>query len=285
MIRQPLDAASSEAFRSRPFLETLGERFRSAVMTPALRVPLKRLYHAALMAQTGGRGMACRLPGGEIVRVLPEHRYLSWNQSEYAAFRAAINRGGVALDVGANVGAYAMVLGQWVGPSGAVFAFEPAPAIFDGLAAHVRLNDLGQVVRPVRAAVGDRTGTAELILSGTAGESRLAAGSDSGVAATTVQTVSIDDFCACEAAVPDFIKIDVEGWELAVLRGARNTIRARGRSLALFVEMHPSIWPALSVTRADLIAEIDAQDLQLVPLTSAANPWSVEGVCMRLVHR
>ena len=79
------------------------------------------------MLQTGGRGLSCTLPGGERIRALPEHRYLSWNPQEYAAFKRAVSPGMVALDIGANVGAYSMLLGQWVGPAGRVFAFEPAP--------------------------------------------------------------------------------------------------------------------------------------------------------------
>ena len=96
------------------------------------------------MLQTGGRGLSCTLPGGERIRALPEHRYLSWNPQEYAAFKRAVSPGMVALDVGANVGAYSMLLGQWVGPTGRVFAFEPAPQAFSGLVRHIHLNDLDE---------------------------------------------------------------------------------------------------------------------------------------------
>jgi hypothetical protein len=99
-----------------------------------------------------------------------------------------------------------------------------------------------------------------------------------------VRSATIDRFCAREGIEPDFIKIDVEGWELAVLRGARDTIRSRGASLALFVELHPSIWPALNLSRRDFEAELAAQNLQLAPLTSGEDPWSVEGVAVRLTH-
>ena len=82
-----------------------------------------------------------------------------------------------------------------------------------------------------------------------------------------------------------FIKGDVEGWELAVLRGARDTIRRCGDRLALFVELHPSIWPQLGVTRQEVLAEIEAQHLDLEPLTPGDDPWVVEGVAVRLVPR
>jgi FkbM family methyltransferase len=285
IVRQPLEAAASDHFRRRRLLETIGERFRSAPISPEIRTWLKRAYHSALMAQTRGRGLACRLPGGETVRALPEHRYLSWNPEEYAAFRSVVRVGSTALDIGANVGAYALALGHWVGATGAVFAFEPAPAAFDGLTRHVHLNHLEHVVHPVHAAVAERPGRAGLILSTTAGESRLASADESHTTLPSVPITTIDEFCAAERLTPDFIKIDVEGWELAALRGARQTIRDRGRALALFIELHPSIWPALGLTREDIVSEITAQRLQIVPLTAGADPWTVEGVCVRLIPR
>jgi hypothetical protein len=100
----------------------------------------------------------------------------------------------------------------------------------------------------------------------------------------SVPTVTIDRFCAREGVQPSFIKIDVEGAELAVLRGARETIRRGGDRLALFVELHPSIWTLSGETRADFELELDRQGLALQPLTSD-DPWDVEGMVVRLVRR
>ena len=121
------DRAVGDRFAPRGLVEAAGERLRSAPLGSRVRAWAKRAYHAALMLQTGGRGLSCTLPGGERIRALPEHRYLSWNPQEYAAFRRVVSPRMVALDVGANVGAYSMLLGQWVGPAGRVYAFEPAP--------------------------------------------------------------------------------------------------------------------------------------------------------------
>jgi hypothetical protein len=97
-----------------------------------------------------------------------------------------------------------------------------------------------------------------------------------------VETVTIDQFCARERIVPTIIKIDVEGWELEALRGARETI-ARGRgSLALFVEMHPTAWRERGLRADDVRAELHAQGLRAVPLRPVADPWALEGECLRL---
>jgi FkbM family methyltransferase len=283
--REPLAAAQSSHYRERPCVEIVGERFRGLRLPPPLRAWLKRAYYAALMARTGGRGIACRLPEGEVVRVHPEQRYISWNPVEYQAFRRAVPRGGVALDVGANVGAYAIALGQWVGPSGRVFAFEPAPDPFAGLVRHLRLNRLQHIVRPVQRAIADDIGPSRLLVSATAGESRLVVPGDRDETVQSVDAITIDAFCAEHRLAPDFIKIDIEGWELAALRGARETIRAGRGRLALFIEMHPSIWPIVGVTRTDLLNELDRQGLEVRPLTREAAPWQMEGVCVRLAYR
>ena len=281
--RQPLPTAPTRRYRSQSLMDAAGERLRGLPLGSRLRRWGRTAYHAAWMLQTGGRGLSCTLPSGELVRVLPEHRYLSWNPAEYAAFRGTVRSGSVALDVGANVGAYAVLLGQWVGASGRVYAFEPSPVAFRGLVRHIELNARDGVVTPVAAAVADRDGTGDLIVAGTAGESRLAGGVERG-RTLSVPTVTIDSFCAREGLQPSFIKIDVEGAELAVLRGARETIRRGGDALALFVELHPSIWSLAEATRADFESELERQRLKVEPLTSD-DPWSVEGMVVRLVPR
>src|SRR4249920_1572284 len=205
---------------------------------------------------------------------------MTWNPDEYEAFRSVVRPGTIALDVGANVGSYAVLLGQWAGPDGKVFAFEPAPAVHAGLVEHIALNQLKDIVHPVAAAVGDTDGLAAFLAASTAGEGRLASSSER--SSGSVRVVTIDAFCRAHAINPDFIKIDVEGWELSALRGARETIRRNRGSLALFVEMHPSLWPLIGVTKDEMLAELAAQSLRIAPLRHTGNVWSIEGECVRL---
>ena len=279
MARRTL-AEGAHAFRRLGWLERLADKARARV-GPRLRRPLRALYLACLRVQTRGRGLACRLPGGETVRVLPEYARLSWNPDEYHAFRGAVRDGSIALDVGANAGAYALLLGQWVGPTGRVFAFEPSPSVFETLRRHVALNHLDAVVTPVAEAVGDQVGTAALVIAGTAGESHLILNDRRHDDVTIdVSMTTVDAFCARMRLAPDFIKVDVEGAELAVLRGARQTIAARGSRLALFVEMHPSIWAAAGISADAVLAGI--RDLGLEPDRPWAEIVRVDGLSVRL---
>jgi FkbM family methyltransferase len=280
----PVIASGADRFRKAGTLERLADTLARVPIHPSIRRQLGMLYRLALTVQSRGRGLPRVLPGGETIRVLPEYSYLSWNPDEYRAFRAAVRPGMVALDVGANVGAYSTLLGRWVGPSGAVYAFEPAPYSFRGLMRHVELNDVTSVVKPICAAVGGTPATAPFLASGPSGQNRLAAAAEAGASTVTVPVTTLDEFCSREGIAPDFIKIDVEGSELDVLRGARETIRARRGALSLFVEMHPSIWPALGVTAEDMIAELRSLSLAPESLTPIPDVWAIEGICLRLVE-
>jgi FkbM family methyltransferase len=277
-------AEGANRFRQPGFLERLADRFARLPISPQIRRRLRQLYQAALNIQTGGRGLPRELPGGEVVRVFPQYDHLTWNPDEYQAFRNVVKPGMVALDVGASVGAYSLVLGCWVGSTGRVFAFEPEPELFQGLVRHVTLNHLAGIVIPVGVAVSESCATARFLQSSAMGEGRLAVGADVDRVAVTVRTTTIDEFCAKERIAPDFIKIDVEGSELSALRGARKTIRARP-GLALFVEMHPSTWPKLGVSLDDIRDELRSQSLEVEVLTPVSDTWAVEGICLRVIGR
>jgi FkbM family methyltransferase len=246
---------------------------------PWLRRGLKRAF-AILLDLIPGDHLVCRLPGGESLRVDPEYRHLAWNASEYSALKAHVTAGSTVLDVGANVGAYTLLFATWAGQHGRVLAFEPAAASRAGLLRHLAINNLTSRVEVRAEAVSDQNGTASFLEQGTSGSNRLVSGAMAG--ASSVRSVTIDEVCAAGGLAPDVIKIDVEGAEVAVLRGARRTIASRGASLALFVELHPTTWPSLGLSRDDVEAELRHQGLGIESLPGAGDPWSIEGVSVRL---
>jgi FkbM family methyltransferase len=282
--------AESDAFRRPTALERAAERFRGLLGSGPLRSAARSAYRAALELRTGGRGLICTLPGGETVRVLPAYRYLTWNPVELAAFRAALRPGDHAVDVGANVGPYTLAFARWVGPTGRVLSLEPAPDSFRGLVRHVELNGAGGVVTALRVAASDRAGAARLAVDGFQGTNHLvghatsAADRADGGRSIEVRTETVDELCERERMDPALLKVDVEGAELAVLRGAVETIRRGGERLALFVEMHPAAWRDAGVSAGDVRAEIAGMGLRAVPLRDTPGPWALEGECMRLVR-
>jgi FkbM family methyltransferase len=271
-------AGTGVRFRRRTLLESVAQAFPRGQGFDRLRRRLRGTYERMLSSG----GMTSVLPGGEAIEVAPEHRYITWNIEEYDAFRAAVRSGDTVIDAGANVGCYALLFGCWVGSSGHVYAFEPDPRAYEGLSRHVDLNGLRSIVTPINAAVSDGTRPdARMVVNGSPGVSRLAAMQPE-AHTISVATTSIDEFCARHQITPRVIKIDVEGAELDVLRGARDTI-ARTHDLQLFVEMHPSLWRAAGIDADDLRRECAIQRLTVERLDGIGrDPWSVEGVALRL---
>lgn len=274
-----MEFGEGDGFRRPGWLERAATPFRKQLTGSRLKAPLKRMYEAVLDAVSGDR-LVSRFPHGEAVRLAAAYRQVMWNPEEYDAFRKVVKPGATVLDIGANLGGYTVLLAQWVGPEGRVHAFEPAPGARAGLIRHVVLNGLGDrvVVHPEALSAG--AGKARFRAVGIQGDNRLVSGSATD--GIEVSTTSIDDFCLAHDVRPAFIKLDVEGAELDVLRGARATIASAGDALELYVEMHPHLWSAFGYSRAELEAELDHQGLRAERLDGRPDPWSLAGVCLRL---
>jgi len=139
-----------------------------------------------------------------------------------------VKPGDVVYDIGANMGLHAVFLGQAVGSHGQIVAFEPEPHYCERLRGNAALNGLRNV-RICTMALGDHDCELELLPS-EAGRSapRLAdQPRDAGRGRTgfKVQVVEGDRLAETEnLPIPRMVKIDVEGFEYAVLKGLRRTL-------------------------------------------------------------
>jgi FkbM family methyltransferase len=275
-----IELGRGEPFRRTSVIERTARACGRLLGDSPLRRTARRAWDAVLDRLPGDR-LVCAFPGGERIRLAAAHRHVTWNMQEYEAFRHDIRAGDMVLDIGANLGAYSLLFGHWVGPSGLVHAFEPAPLTRAGLVRHVAINGFDSRVHVHGEAVSRAEGRARFLADGLQGDNRLAGGA-AGAAAVEIATTGIDAFCRRLGRLPSLIKVDVEGAELDVLRGARETIAAAGPTLALYVEMHPHLWPSFGVTRQDVEAELDEQGLCPERLDGRPDVWNIEGVCLRL---
>jgi FkbM family methyltransferase len=135
------------------------------------------------------------------------------------------NNVNILWDVGANIGLYSFIF-KTLSPVGHVVAFEPDPDNIKLLSRTVARNGLDGVSL-VPAAVSDACGRARFAPDPVTGHTgALIAAPTTDMAVREVETVTIDSQVRFEPA-PDFIKIDVEGGEWAVFRGARETLSRR----------------------------------------------------------
>ena len=163
------------------------------------------------------------------------HRLGAMGKDERAFFERQIEPGMNVAEAGANIGVYTLQLSRLVGPEGRVFAFEPDPHLFACLRENLARAGVTNV-EPHPCALGSATGKLALAWDGlNSGDTHLSREPRDGAA--QVEVARLDEVLAGKRV--DFFKLDVQGWELEVLRGMTGLFPANP-ALRLFVEY----WPA-----------------------------------------
>jgi FkbM family methyltransferase len=162
------------------------------------------------------------------------------------------------VDVGANIGIHARFFSQLTGSNGRVHAFEPSPTNF------LRLEDniAGRPnVTAVRAAVGEKSGTVGLFLSDTLNVDHRTYDDGNDRERVEVPLVSLDEYFR-PGTVIDFLKIDVQGYEDSVLRGAARILRENSGIKAL-IEFWPYGLRKAGTDPASVLQFIEALDFDV----------------------
>lgn len=150
-------------------------------------------------------------------------------------FTRAIKKGDVIFDIGANIGYYTVLASKLVDLKGKVYAFEPDPDNLKLLEKNILLNKCSNVV-VVPMAVSERAGTLTFKKDlSNPGESKISEKGNVKVKATT-----LDKFITSRRIKKiDLIKVDVEGAEINVLKGARTLIGRK--DIKMFFECNPKV--------------------------------------------
>jgi FkbM family methyltransferase len=151
-----------------------------------------------------------------------------WAQGEIDLLYHLINSKDTVLDVGAFIGTHTLAFSRKVGGAGRVYAFEPQPTFFEVLKKNIEQNALTNV-RALGVALGDRSGRAEIreidasdtCNFGETSVSAVGSAASDAVSRRTVGLITVDQLALDRC---DLIKIDAEGMEIEVLRGAQQTL-------------------------------------------------------------
>jgi FkbM family methyltransferase len=232
-------------------------------------------YESVLDLIYGRNGMPWPINGIEY-RIDPHQRHRLGNEYDPSVaefLRARTRSGQTCFDIGANVGVYVLQFANWLRPAGRVVAFEPNPGSRKVLEYHVQMNGISDRVSIVASAVGKNSGTATLFAAGSDGMSRLSA-PNSAIAGQVhpldVPVVSIDDYIRQSSITPDILMVDIEGFEIAAIAGARQLIKEK-RDLLIVVEMHPDVWSSADTTRRSAEELLDELQLTPIPLQGQSN--------------
>ena len=139
----------------------------------------------------------------------------AWEPATKQAMAETVTHGSTALDIGAHIGSHTLTLARLVGPQGVVYAFEPQRKIHREMVKNLELNRIRNAV-PLRFAVGNAHEIIEMTPTHDFdGRMHVGRGGDA------AELRTIDSFGFQNVS---FMKIDVEGFELEVLKGAVETI-------------------------------------------------------------
>ena len=165
----------------------------------------------------------------------------SWKEMRILRGRM-LQAGDVVFECGAHHGCTAIMLSRWVGDEGHVLAFEPRPSNCDIIDRNIALNDLRNVTLE-RKAVGATRG--EVFIDNASNTSVLSSGEG-----PAVGLVPLDDYADLK---PTLLKIDVEGYEREVLRGARRILESRPK---IALEVHTGVLHRYDTSAAEVLSLI-----------------------------
>jgi FkbM family methyltransferase len=152
--------------------------------------------------------------------------------------------GDVFVDVGANVGYFSLLASSLVGPTGSVIAIEASPQTYDQLAANIALNGADNV-EAINTAVSDRAGLAPLFAGHVENCGETTLSSEFAAMNQLQKSGEVHTKPLSSLLSPDIvhrvklIKIDVEGLELAVVRGMLGILEYTRADLEILIEVTP----------------------------------------------
>jgi FkbM family methyltransferase len=197
------------------------------------------------------------------------YAFREYYEPELAYLEKALSPGKVFIDVGANFGVYALVASKIVGATGRVTAFEPTAQTFEILQQNIELNHCANV-RAVRVALAHSRGKAWLYHGWDPVGNSLGMDPLCGDEGEEVQTDALDNLLE-ENGIDhvDVIKIDVEGAEELVLRGATRSL-TRYRPVVIF-EFNPGCAVRLGLSPGGARDFLEGMGYEFVVLGDCAN--------------
>ena len=187
---------------------------------------VKTIAYTALDTITGRRGVKRTVDGRTIKFPAKWSRYYAkvYDPETFLFLETHVKKGDTVLDIGAHIGLFSVALSNLVGHGGRVFSFEPTPLTRNVLSEVIVINGCEGIVEVRGEAVSCSSGTAIFYDTGVdVSNANSLVKTDVGTSELTVKMISVDDFVKERGLKIACLKIDVEGAELDLLRGALET--------------------------------------------------------------
>jgi FkbM family methyltransferase len=165
--------------------------------------------------------------------------------------RAAIPSGGTVLEAGGHIGYMTLQAARAVGPVGTVITFEPNPRTAPVIERNLEANGFSDRVSVVQLALGDAKGRHAFYLSG-GGDTSSLHRPDGETELVEVDVTTLDAWLDPAVRV-DVVKLDIEGAEVAALRGMERTLRSATPGLVVFAECNPPMLERFGSSARELV--------------------------------
>ena len=202
-------------------------RFRFKIMAALLRLKLQRRGPDGELVVSYSWAKLPFTNDGDLQEIIYHAHFDEWHAKVLKELGSYIKPGDCVVDVGANLGFMALIFSELVGKDGAVLAFEPSAKTFRKLertlavnhCANVKAHNLGCGDKPARMTLFQTAGASgNASLLGTTSDHTRTGGEE-------IEIVRLDDLLLPESRQVNFMKMDVEGFEPSVLRGAKGLIQ------------------------------------------------------------
>ncbi|HTB99262.1 MAG TPA: FkbM family methyltransferase [Ferruginibacter sp.] len=206
---------------------------------------MKEFIYKIIDTLTLGRGIKRHISGFTVT--IPT-RYYKYFESDYELnninfLHNYVEKGMIIIDVGAHIGLLSIIMADKVGATGKIISFEPTPSTFAILQKTIAINEKKNIITPIRKAISDKPGKTYFYVtdidahnSNSLSNNNRDYGNEHKI---DIDLTSIDEL-KTELKLPtiDLIKIDAEGAELSVLKGASNVIQQHMPKIIL--ALHPA---------------------------------------------
>jgi FkbM family methyltransferase len=168
-----------------------------------------------------------------------------------------LSAGGTFIDAGANIGVMSLAAAKTVGTQGRVLSFEPHPETRTILEKNIALNGFSQIeIQPLGLGSGRSTGTLFSEEKNRGGAS-LIDYEENDEHGAEIQIASLDSLVeGLNLDKLDLIKIDIEGWEFEMLKGAKETLNKLRPALIVEIDLHRKLEGGTVAEMVDFLVEL-----------------------------
>lgn len=200
-----------------------------------------------------------------------------------ALVMSEIQPGDVVIDVGANIGYYSLMMGKRVGATGRVYSFEPSSQFYKRLKKGIDTNGLSAIIIPVKVGLSDCVGEAMLHV----GETTASISMEGPQFDQSNETIVVDTMDCCWLKMGDsrrvsLIKVDVDGFEVRVLRGSKRLLEKYHPKM--LIEVCPYVLKQSGSSWSEMLAILEEYGYNQFAIAGDGKMLTARGVSEKIAH-